>query len=81
MNTKTAAGAAGAAAIVLGAVMLYAHDAGGPAGSVAGSLAPHGLESDAPPTDYSSVTVTNGQRHTVPLDKIISGGPPPTMPP
>lgn len=71
-----AAGAAGAAAIVLGVAILYTYDAGGPAESATDSLAP-GLESDALPTDYSSVTVTNGQKHTVPLDKIISGGPPP----
>ena len=70
-----AAGAAGAAAIILIAVF-YAYDAGGPTEATANSLAP-GLESDVFPTDYSSVTVTDGQKHTVPLDKIISGGPPP----
>lgn len=70
------AGTAGAAAIILSAAIFYAYDAAGPTEATANDLAP-GPESGVPSTDYSSVTITDGQRHTVPLDKIISGGPPP----
>ncbi len=71
-----AVGAAGAVAIILSVAILYAYDADGPTEAAVNDLAP-AFESGSTSSDYSSVTVTNGQKHTVPLDKIISGGPPP----